>query len=185
MLTLNFNPFPVLETERLLLRCIQTDDAPALFELRRKPEVNQFLDRDPYPTIEETVTFIQEKVLKPLQENEGILWVIVLKEDPARLIGTTGFWRMIKEHYRTELGYLLDPDYWNQGIMKEALLATIDFAFSKTKIHSIEANINPDNLASARLLEKCGFVREAWFRENYYFNGVFKDSVIYSLLNHK
>jgi ribosomal-protein-alanine N-acetyltransferase len=50
-------------------------------------------------------------------------------------------------------------------------------------LHSIEANINPENIASRKLLEKTGFVREAYFKENYFFNGKFIDSEIYSLLN--
>ena len=69
--------------------------------------------------------------------------------------------------------------------MYEALCAIIEYGFNQMKLHSIEANINPDNIASQQLLEKAGFVREAYFRENYYFGGRFIDSAIYSLLNDK
>lgn len=182
MLVLNFTPFPTLQTERLILRKITLEDAPALFELRSHGEVMQYLDREPFKTIEESRSFIEEKILKAQSANEGILWVIAFKEDPTLLIGTVGFWRMDKEHYRAETGYMLHPGHWRKGIMKEALMATIHYAFSQTEIHSIEANINPDNAPSAKLLESCGFVKEAYFVENYYVNGVFKDSIIYSLL---
>ena len=66
--------------------------------------------------------------------------------------------------------------------MQEAMAAVLGYGFSAIGLHSVEANVNPDNQASVRLLEKNGFVREAYFKENYYYNGVFKDSVIYSLL---
>ena len=72
--------------------------------------------------------------------------------------------------------------------MKEAVKESLDWIFSRTNIHSIEANIHPDNDSSAALLKSMGFVQEAYLRENYYFNGVFKDSIIYSLvkgLNYK
>lgn len=66
--------------------------------------------------------------------------------------------------------------------MKEALKPVLQYAFTKMNLHSIEANINPDNIASAALLESCGFIKEAYHKENYYYDGVFYDSVIYSKL---
>lgn len=69
--------------------------------------------------------------------------------------------------------------------MKEALNAVIDYAFTTMNLHSIEANINPDNTASGALLESGGFVKEAHHKENFYFDGVFYDSIIYSKLNEK
>jgi ribosomal-protein-alanine N-acetyltransferase len=58
----------------------------------------------------------------------------------------------------------------------------LKYGFNTVGLHSIEANIAPENIASARLLEKAGFVREAYFRENLFFNGRFLDTVIYSIL---
>ncbi|MFT3908469.1 MAG: GNAT family protein [Ferruginibacter sp.] len=182
MLSIDFSPFPVLETSRLLLRCITLEDAPQLFLLRSDPKIMEWLDREPFKTIDEATAFIQEKVLNSIEKNDGILWVIELKEQPGKLIGTTGFWRLDKEHYRAEIGYMLHSDYWQKGIMKEAVNISIDWAFTKTEIHSIEANINPGNGPSEALLKSVGFVQEAYFKENYYFNGAFKDSVIYSLV---
>ena len=77
---------------------------------------------------------------------------------------------------------MLHPAFWKKGIMKEALLHVIDFGFDEMNLHSIEANINPDNTASAMLLESTGFVKEAYFKEDYFFNGAFHDTIIYSRL---
>ena len=110
------------------------------------------------------------------------MWAIALQDDPDTLIGNIGFWRIINQHYRSEIGYTLHPDFWNNGIMKEALLAAIDFGFKAMKLHSIEAHINPDNTASGKVLEKTGFVREAYFKEDFFFRGKFIDSAVYSLL---
>ncbi len=182
MLSLNFSPFPVLKTERLLLRSIVPGDAPELFFLRTDVQVLRFLDRDPMGSLDETNTFI-EKILDSQHKNESILWVICLKEDPGTMIGTVGYWRVTKEHYRAEIGYLLHPRFWNKGIMKEAVKAAVQYAFTQTEIHSIEANINPANAPSASLLKSCGFEQEAYFKENYYYNGSFGDSMIFSLIN--
>ena len=66
--------------------------------------------------------------------------------------------------------------------MQEALTEVLNFGFNILKLHSIEANVNPDNIASIKLLERNKFIREAFFKENIYYEGKFSDSVIYSLL---
>lgn len=182
MLDINFSAFPDLETPRLLLRNISVTDAPELFFLRSHPSTMQYLDREPHKSVEETALFIEDKMLGGFNKNESITWAITFKTNPEKMIGTIGFWRIDKDHYRAEIGYMLHPDHWQKGITKEATLACIHWAFSATEIHSIEANINPHNDASAALLKSTGFVQEAYFKENYFFNGVFKDTIIYSLV---
>ncbi|MGB4843363.1 MAG: GNAT family N-acetyltransferase [Ferruginibacter sp.] len=181
MLEVNFSPFPEIRTSRLLLRCIALTDASALFYLRSTDETMQYIDREKLLNVAEAEVLIQ-KILDSLNSNDGIMWCISLIDKPEILIGTIGHWRLMKQHYRAEVGYMLHPDHWNKGIMKEALLAVIDYGFNKMNLHSIEAHINPDNIASAMLLEKAGFKREAYFKEDFFFRGRFIDTAIYSLL---
>jgi len=181
MLSLNLSPFPVIETERLLLRNVSIADLQELYLLRTNEKVNLHLNKTPDTSIDTTKTKLEE-ILALQEKNEAIFWVITLKNDPGKMIGNIGYWRIQKEHYRAEIGYLLHPDHWKKGIMKEALSVVIEYAFTKTDMHSIEANINPDNVASGVLLESCGFVKEAYHKENYYYDGVFYDSIIYSRL---
>lgn len=180
MLPVNFSPFPELITARLRLRCITESDTSAIFALRTNKDVLLYLDRDPMASEKEAESFV-ETVLNLLKKNEGILWVITHK-DSDKLIGTLGYWRIIKEHHRAEIGYQLTPAEWGKGIMKEALLKVIEYGFKTMKLHSIEANIHPGNIASAGLLESCGFIKEGYFRESYHHNGRFSDAAIYSLL---
>jgi ribosomal-protein-alanine N-acetyltransferase len=182
MLSLNCSPFPVLETERLLLRSLTIDDLQELHLLRSNESIYAYLNKAPDDSIDTTKNKLEE-ILALQEKNETLFWVITLKDNPVTMIGNIGYWRMQKEHYRAEIGYILHPDHWNKGVMKEALNAAIDYAFTKTNMHSIEANINPDNIASAALLESCGFIKEAYHKENYYYDGIFYDSVIYSKLN--
>lgn len=182
MLESNFSPFPEINTERLLLRCIKKSDGPQLLFLRSDEITMQYIDREKTKTLEEAEGFVL-MVLESLNKNEGIMWAICLKAEPETLIGTIGYWRLLKQHYRAEVGYMLHPYHWKKGIMKEALLAVIDFGFKAMKLHSIEAHINPQNIASGILLEKAGFTREAYFREDFCFRGIFIDSAVYSLLN--
>ena len=99
------------------------------------------------------------------------------------MIGSVSFHRIEKEHYRAEIGYMLHPQYWKKGIMNEALEKVIDYGFNELGLHSIEAHINPSNSASSNILLRNGFVKEAHFKENFYFNGSFRDTIIYSKLN--
>ncbi|MBL0064791.1 MAG: GNAT family N-acetyltransferase [Bacteroidetes bacterium] len=180
-LELNFTPFPELKTERLVLRRILMEDAQALFEMRSDERVMQFLDRPRAKSIADAENLIR-LIDHDIENNIGITWGVSLT-GTSRLIGTMGFWNITKAHFRAEIGYLLHPDFQGKGLMIESAKKTINFGFREMGLHSIEANINPNNLRSAKMLEKCGFVKEAHFRENYYYDGKFLDSVIYSLLN--
>lgn len=179
-LQVSFTPFPVLRTERLLLRRIEPQDAEAMLFLRSDPTIMQYLDREPAQTVGEAALFIRH-ITDSLERNEGITWGISLAGDP-RLIGTIGFWRLMKEHYRAEIGYLLHPGHWGRGLVSEAMSAVMNYGFDVMKLHSVEANVNPDNGASVRVLQKAGFVQEAHFRENYFFAGRFLDTLIFSKL---
>jgi ribosomal-protein-alanine N-acetyltransferase len=181
MLLLNFNPFPFLSTERLNLRRISDEDEKEIFFLRSDKEMLQFLDRDPAQSIDEAREWIR-MINKGIDDNQYIAWAIALKNDPL-LIGTITFWNVKYEHYRAEIGYALHPLFQGRGLMNEAMTAVINYGFDSLKLHSIEANVNPSNAPSIRLLERSGFIREAYHRENYYYNGHFLDSAIYSLIN--
>jgi ribosomal-protein-alanine N-acetyltransferase len=180
MLTVNFSPFPVLSTERLILRQVDENDATGIFTLRSDAEIMQFIDRPLAASIEDAFQLIQ-KINDSLTMNDGITWAITIKED-AVLIGTIGFWRIEKEHYRAEIGYLLHPSYHGKGIMREALSAVLDYGFKIMKLHSVIANVNPGNSASIKLLERNNFTREGYFKESYFYNGKFLDAAIYSIL---
>jgi ribosomal-protein-alanine N-acetyltransferase len=183
MLSLQFDPFPELLTERLLLRQVKPYDEEDLFFLRSDERTMKYIDRPRATSAEEIKPFI-EKINTSLLNRDGITWAIAAQRS-FKMIGTIGFWRIAKEHCRAELGYTLHPDFHGKGMMQEALAKVIDYGFHAMKLHSIEANVNPANKASIRLLEKNNFLREAHFRENYYFEGKFLDSVIYSLVNSK
>jgi ribosomal-protein-alanine N-acetyltransferase len=87
----------------------------------------------------------------------------------AQLIGTAGFKHINHTHRSGEIGYELLPAYWNRGYMTEALKPIIELTAAHYHLHTVTANIDPAHTASKRVLEKLGFVQEAHFRENYFF----------------
>lgn len=175
-----FDQFPELESDRLRFRQLTMRDAETLFEIRSNPHVMRFMDTESMQSIADA-----EDLIKYLNESfktrTGINWAIEEKSTNA-FTGYFGIWRIDAKHCRGEIGYALHPDYWGKGYMSEAATRLIEFGFRDLNLHSIEANVNPENQSSIKLLEKTGFRKEAYFRENYLFNNEFKDSVIYSLL---
>jgi len=180
MLELNFNPFPVIETDRLLLRRVTNDDANAVFELRSNPESMKFIPRPLLKNTKEALELIAE-IDSKIETNIGINWAITLKDNP-KLLGIIGYYRTQPENYRSEIGYILLPEFHGKGIVSEALNRLIKYGFEDLKLHSIEAIIDPENFASEKVLQKCGFIKEAHFKESDYYGGRFRDKVIYSLL---
>jgi ribosomal-protein-alanine N-acetyltransferase len=175
-----FKSFPEFESERLLFRKILMSDAKDTLLIRSNDDVMRFMDVIRFESIvdaEKMVQSVEESYIK----ETGINWGIVEKHSNI-FIGYFGFFRIIPEHCRAEIGYALKPDYWGKGYMYETINRMVRFGFENIKFHSIEANVNPDNEKSKKVLERIGFKKEAYFHENYLFDGKFLDSIIYSLL---
>lgn len=180
MLNINLQPFPALSTERLVLRQITENDVDEFFWLRNSEDVMKYIQLPKIASIE--LAKVRIKSLNDLTEkNEAVNWAITLKGE-KKLIGWILFKSIDSVNHRAELGYLLHPDFWRKGIVQEAMKAVLDFGFNILNLHSMEALVNPENDASISLLEKFGFVKEAHFKENFYFEGDFLDTGVYSLL---
>lgn len=175
-----FEKFPKLESERLIYRKFEKKDKYDLFSLRSDDSVMNYMDSPKHVSLQDSINMIDEIHIS-FKEKTGINWAII-KESTNEFIGYFGFWRLIKQHCRAEIGYALKPEFSGKGFMKETFDKLIDFGFKSFQVHSIEANVNPKNTKSIRLLEKNGFRKEAHFRENYLFKGNYLDSLIYSLL---
>ena len=183
MLTLSFTPFPTLESNRLLLRAVSVDDVNEVMELRGNPETMKFIPR-PLVTSPEMALGHIGMINEKIENNTGINWGITLKGN-SKLLGVIGHYRIQPENYRSEIGYMLLPEYQGQGIVSEAIKMVLDYGFNVLNFHSVEAVVDPENHASAKVLEKNGFVKEAHFLENVCWEGKFLDSVVFSLLKEK
>jgi ribosomal-protein-alanine N-acetyltransferase len=118
-----------------------------------------------------------------LRDAKQIRWALVERETGAYL-GGASIWRWDKSHFRAEVGYEIASSHWGRGLVPEALEAVVRFGFERMGLHSMEGRTHPENRASARVLEKLGFVREGYFRESYYNDrdNKFEDTAVYSLL---
>ncbi len=173
-----FATFPEIETERLLLREILPEDAPAIFRLFSSEQVTRYYDLVTYTDLrqaEELIDFFDES----FELERAIRWGITRKADGA-LMGTCGY--VWLRTYRGEIGYDLHPDYWGQGYMQEALDAIVDFGFSEFGLNRVEALVMLENDASARVLRGLGFQEEGVLRQHDFFKDAFHDMRLFALL---
>lgn len=178
--------FPQIETRRLVLRQIISDDAEDLWKLRNNSQIMEFMDISPMQSVREAWEQINNLSRNFIEEQIPI-WAITLKEDrhtdtKNKMIGYVGYTRWYKKHFRAEIAYVLEPAFWRRGFMTEAIEEVLQVGFEQMELHSVEGNVNPTNIASIKILEKFNFRREAYYKENFYFDGKFVDTAIYSLL---
>lgn len=181
MQPLDFSPFPVLETNRLLLRNLVHDDVNDVFAIRGNAATMQYIPRPIARTKGDALAVI-DMITGFTARNEKLNWAVTEK-GVDKLVGIIGYPNFKPESHRAEVGYVLNHEYLRRGIMYEALQAVLDYGFNVLQLHSIEAIIRTDNIASIQLVEKMGFVREALFRDYVYHNGRYWDEYVYSLIS--
>jgi ribosomal-protein-alanine N-acetyltransferase len=147
------------ETERLVLRAFEPEDAEALFELRTDPEVTRYTGEPPPRSLDEVR---REISAYPDFERYGFgRWACVYKPD-RRIIGFAGL-KFLEEIGEVDLGYRFLPTYWGRGLATEAATASIDFGFRTLGLEYIIGLVMHENTASIRVLEKVGMELEGPF----------------------
>lgn len=169
-----------IETERLLLRRIQPTDAPAMFDYGQRVEVASLAGFPVNQSLEEVRAFIEQDLQKAEEQACLRIYAICLKGD-GRMIGTVNFTKEIEEDI-FEIGYVLHPDWWGQGLMPEAVGALIHHGFQAYHMRKIELVTYDSNHQSQRVAEKLGFQLEARLRQRKELDGHYHDKIVYGLL---
>ncbi len=177
----DFSHFPVLRTERLILREIVPSDAPALLKICGDLRVTRLNSGKPMELLEEARDLI-DQCQQAFVDHRRLDWGIVLKDHPVELIGRCGYNYWLRQHRRASIGYDLAFACWGNGFMTEAVRAMIAFGFDHLNLHRIEADTDAENQRSMRVLEKLGFKREGLQHEQYFEWDEFHDLVLFALL---
>lgn len=155
MIKTNFAPFPILHTERFILRPLSVEDDKEIFILRTDKGINEFIDRQPPASLEEVRAFI-DKISNNISKGESILWAISLRTG-GNLWGTICLWNISIAEAKAEIGYELLPQHHGKGIMQEVIPVVIRFGFEKMGLQLIEAQLDHRNIKSIMLLKRNGF----------------------------
>jgi len=159
-----------LTTERLVLRRARADDLEALHGIFTQPIAMRFWSTPPHTDLEQTRRWLRSMIEAPPEQSEDFI-----VEHAGRTIGKAGFHRL------PEIGYILDPACWGRGLAHEALVAVLDHVFATRAIEAAEADVDPRNGASLRLLERLGFTERGRAARTWCVGGVWCDSVYLSL----
>jgi RimJ/RimL family protein N-acetyltransferase len=171
---------PVLDTPRLSLREPTDGDAERLFSFYSDPETRRYWNTPPMEHPDEARVLI-ERARHSAAEDRAYRWALVPRGG-GPILGMCGLSSLSFPHRRAELGYMLGRAYWGQGYMREALEAVLAHGFERLDLHRIEAELDPRNTASERLLAGLGFVREGLLRERWRVEGEVSDSLYMGLL---
>ena len=155
---MKFNPFPELNSENLVLRKIIDSDFQTILYLRSDKIINEFIERPEHrktKTIEDAKKFIQQ-INENLETNKSIAWGISLKDD-SKIIGTICLWNFSQDNKTAEVGYDLNPNFQEKGIMSESLKSVLEYGFKTLNLDLIEAFTHEKNENSKILLEKNNF----------------------------
>lgn len=171
---------PILHTARLTLRPFRESDAASLFAIFSDTEVVRFWSGAAWTELKQAERMIEEG----LQDagKDGILRYGIALADTDHLIGICNLRGFFEQNRRCELGYALGRAWWGRGFAGEALEALLGHAFGPLDLNRIEADIDPRNDASARLLERLGFRQEGYMPERWIVHGEKADTAFYGLL---
>ncbi len=172
--------FPILETERLILREITQHDKEAIFSCFSNEELLKHYGQEAFTDMAEAEALIQ-LFSSNYKENKGIRWGIERKGTEG-LIGTVGFHALSPKHKRAEIGYEIHPDHWRKGYISEAVKGILQYGFHELGLSRIGAVVFTENDASNLLLKKLGFEREGVLRDYMVQNDIAYDTYVYSLL---
>jgi ribosomal-protein-alanine N-acetyltransferase len=174
--------FPVIETERLLLREIVHADVQALFAIHGDPETMKWFGVDPLFDEAGAAKLVDLFASYRSQPNPGARWGIQVK-DQESIVGSCGLFAWNRAWRKCTIGYELHPEAQGQGYMQEALLACIDWGFQNMELNRIEAQVHPSNTASIRTVTRLGFQKEGVSRQLGFWRGQFHDMLQYALLS--
>lgn len=172
--------FPQLQGKRVRLRGPRESDADEVFALFADPDVMRYWSRPPMTTRGEAEGLIAE-IDEGFARRTHLNWVVTLRHDDA-VIGTCTLFRFEPRHRRAEIGYSLRSDHWGRGLASEAVSLMLEWAFRTLGLHRVEADIDPRNDGSRRLLERLGFASEGVLRERYFVGDEVSDTELLGLL---
>jgi RimJ/RimL family protein N-acetyltransferase len=171
---------PTLEAPRVRLRWLKGNDVDALFTVFSDEQMMRYWSSTAMKERSEAEDLLA-RIHRQFADKSGFQWGVERK-DGGELLGTCTLFNLHKANMRAEIGYCLRSAFWGQGYMGEALSALIDHSFRVLLLRRLEADVDPKNASSLRILGRMGFQREGLLRERWNVGGEIQDSVLLGLL---
>lgn len=172
---------PTIPCSEVELAALQERDIPALLEIFGDPEVMRFWSSPPLQD-ERAAKALLDDILESFRARRLFQWGVRKRGNPS-VVGTCTLYNWDRAHRRAEIGFAVARREWGRGIASQATAGRIEFAFETLKLHRLEADVDPRNSKSLRVLERHGFQREGLLRERYHQAGEVQDAVLLGLLS--
>ena len=171
--------FQPLHTTRLVLRQMELDDLDGFVERRNGEEVARFLDWE-QPFTREAGLRLVEGAMGMDGPTAGEWWVGTLQRE-GRPVGDMAI-HLSADSKVAEVGYMLARSEWGKGYATEAVERVVDYLFDDLRVGRVEAKVHPENTASARVLERCGFIYEGTTRASHWQGESSSDDAVFAML---
>ena len=171
---------PALATARLRLRHPRPADVERVLAVFSDPQAMRYWSSEPFADLAAARAYLGS-MEEGFESRTLFQWAVTLPADD-QLIGTVTLAGWDRPNRRAELGYMLAREHWGVGLASEAVRAVLGFGFAEMGLHRVEAELDPRNEPSARLLRRFGFRYEGLLRERWYLYDEWSDSALYGLL---
>jgi len=168
------------ETPRLIARRFGPRDLDAFVAMRADPEVARYQNWQNFGDSDGRIFLAGMAGRNPGEP--GWFQFALEEKSGGGFAGDCGLRIMENDQRLAQIGYTVVRSWWNLGFASEAVAALTEYAFATFALHRITASVDPRNLASCRVLEKAGYVKEAHFRQSEWFKGEWADDAIYARL---
>ena len=175
-----FNHMPVLGTGRLRLRRLRVEDVSDVFDYASDPQVARYVMFEPHQSPDDSRAFLERVLSRPT--GSGVMIFGMEHRETGKLLGHISIFLDSEADARAEIAYALNRSFWGQGYTTEAASALIDHGFRHLRLHRIQATCYPENVPSARVLEKSGMTYEGTLRQYMLIKGKYRDLKMYSIL---
>jgi len=170
--------FPVLKTERLVLRPFALSDAKDVQRLAGNKNVAATAGTIPHPYLDGVAEEWIAKHQELFEKNVSVTWAVTFNNE---LVGCVSL-IISKAHNRAEIGYWVAEDSWNKGYCSEASKAAVQYGFEKLNLIKVTSRHMSDNPGSGKVMIKIGMEKEGYLKKELLKNGAYKDMVVYGLL---
>lgn len=162
-------------------REIRFDDIHKIHELNSFPEVDKYNTSGLPESIQDTENTIRPYIQDQTESTRN-RYVYLVENKQAEFIGLIGIVLGKPKYFTAEIWYKIHPDFWNKAYGTEIVKCVLSFCFNELKLHRVKAGCATENIASIRVLEKNGFIREGFHKKVLPIRGVWTDNYEYAIL---
>lgn len=170
---------PFIEGRKVYLRALSSKDIPLWYDWFNNHEVTTHMNKGIFPNTQEA----QQEFFNSISNSKADLQLGIVSIESGKLVGLVGLHKIDWIHRKADISVMIGhPEAWGKNIGKEAVSLTVSHAFNKMNLHKLTAGMWSSNLASKKIFEKNGFVREGTLKEQFWDGKIYVDELRYGLL---